>query len=89
MFSIGAKEQERKSRRGHLMHDARYSSEARAAFKGQVYTAPMNWMALLEQLELMEQDTSYRVVPLVGQALAAQVRVCIKAGFVYRNKHLQ
>ena len=42
LFSIGKRGKERKSRRRHLLHDAMYSSERRVAFKGQLFSAPMD-----------------------------------------------
>ena len=55
LFSIGSRDTERKSRRRHLLHDAMYSSHRRVAFKGQVFSAPMNWSSLVDQLKTLRR----------------------------------
>ena len=64
LFSIGARGSARKGRRKHLMHDAMYSSERRVAFKGQVFSAPMEWDSLLEQLQEMDREEVRVVLPV-------------------------
>jgi len=55
LFNIGRRDAERKSHRQHLMHDTMYSSHRRVAFKGQVFSAPMNWSSLVEQLKRLKR----------------------------------
>ena len=74
LFTVGKKAQERKARRRHLMHDAMYSAETRVAFKGQVYSAPMDWGSLQNQLEKLEKET-HVALPVSGEVLAARVRI--------------
>ena len=38
-------------RRRHLLHDRAYQAVSRVAFKGQVFSAPMDWNNLIDQLE--------------------------------------
>ncbi len=85
LFTVGKKAQERKARRRHLMHDAMYSAETRVAFKGQVYSAPMDWGSLQNQLEKLEKET-HVALPVSGEVLAARVRISIEAGLVDLNK---
>ena len=71
VFSIGMRKgQDRKSRRKHLLHDAMYSSEARTAFKGQVFSAPMDWTSMLQQLRRMNEEETFRCVPSSGGTCA-------------------
>ena len=54
--------------------------------KGQLFTAPMDWVGILEQLEKSREEDSLISLPVQGAALAARVRVTIAAGLVDLNK---
>ena len=43
LFTVGTRGKMRKAQRRHLMEDAMYSCSQRVAFKGQVFSAPMDW----------------------------------------------
>ena len=87
LFSIGQRGSDRKKRRQHLMHDAMYSSERRVAFKGQVFSAPMHWADLLDQLDKIEKDEVRIELPVLGEALLSRVRLSITSGLVDLNNH--
>ena len=89
LFSIGQRGTDRKTRRHHLMHDAMYSSVRRVAFKGQVFSAPMDWPDLLDQLEKVEKDEERIELPVLGEALLSRVRLSITSGLVDLNKHMK
>ena len=89
LYSIGQRGNGRKSRRQHLMHDAMYSSERRVAFKGQVFSAPMDWSSTLEQLEKIEKGEERIILPVLGEVLIARVRLSITSGLVDLNKHMK
>ena len=89
LFSIGQRGTDRKTRRHHLMHDAMYSSVRRVAFKGQVFSAPMHWSDLLEQLDKIEKDEVRIELPVLGEALLSRVRLSITSGLVDLNKHIK
>ena len=89
LFSIGQRGADRKTRRRHLMHDAMYGSVRRVAFKGQVFSAPMDWPDLLEQLEKIEKDEARIELPVLGEALLSRVRLSITSGLVDLNKHMK
>ena len=89
LFSVGRRDGNRKRRRQHLLHDAMYSSENRLAFKGQVFTAPMNWSNIQKQLKEMDADEVAVFLPLLGQVLQARVQVSIASGLVDLNKCLK
>ena len=38
-------------KRRHIMHDPLYGGATRVAFRGQVFSAPMDWHSILDQLE--------------------------------------
>ena len=71
------------------MHDAMYSSVRRVAFKGQVFSAPMDWSDLLDQLEKIEKDEERIELPVLGEALLSRVRLSITSGLVDLNKHMK
>ena len=60
--------------------------QVRTAFKGQIFSAPMDWSGMVQQLENMEHNETYRCVPMSGEALAARVQIQIQAGLVDLNR---
>ena len=76
LFSIGRRGGERKSRRKHLMDDAMYAAERRVAFKGQVFSAPMDWSNILAQLKEMEAGESKIALPVMGEVLQCLACAC-------------
>ena len=49
--------------------------QVRTAFKGQIFSAPMDWSGMVQQLENMEHNEAYRCVPMSGEARAAHVQI--------------
>ena len=68
------------------MQHAMYRHESRVAFRGQVFSAPMDWNNMLQQLDAMEKETTHISLPLTGEVLAARVQLSISAGLVDLNK---
>jgi hypothetical protein len=66
-----------------------YQSDTRVAFKGQVFTAPLDWSNMLEQLQEMEAKESLIALPHVGEVLATMVKLQISSGLVSLNKHIK
>ena len=97
IFTIGRQGQERANKPRHLLHEAMYASEVRTAFKGQIFSAPMDWRSMLQQLEEVEKKEVRRCtqerqgpdLPVLGQALAARVQIDIKGGLVNIAKNLK
>ena len=54
------------------MHDPLYSAETRVAFKGQIFSAPMDWAAVQQQLRLMDEGQIVVALPVTGAILAAR-----------------
>ena len=71
------------------MHDAMYSSERRVAFKGQVFSAPMDWSELLDQFEKIDKNEARVELPVLGEALLSRVKLSITSGLVDLNKHMK
>ena len=46
----------------------------------------MDWSGMVQQLENMEHNETYRCVPMSGEALAARVQIQIQAGLVDLNR---
>ena len=76
-------------RRKHLMHDRMYQNDTRIAFKGQVYSAPMDWRSTIEQLEELDASETHISLPIVGAVLAHRVQIQITAGLIELNKHIK
>ena len=51
--------------------------KGRVLFKGQLFSAPMNWDDLLEQLKELEAHEPHISLPVHGAVLAARVRITI------------
>ena len=62
-----------------------YQSESRVAFKGQVFSAPMDWTSMLQQLQQMDEDEALIALPHTGATLASMVRIQISSGLVELN----
>ena len=88
VFTIGEVEGKRQRRKRHLLHDALYDQKVRVAFKGQLFSAPLDWWNIRKQLEDVSKQEKV-VLPVYGAVLAAQVCLCITAGLVDLNKVLK
>ena len=89
LFTVGARgraKKENASTKQHLLHQAMYSASQRVAYKGQIFSAPMNWVDIQEQLEEMDRDAVYVALPVTREVLAARVQVAIGSGLVDLNK---
>ena len=87
LFSIDRKATHRRQK--HNLLDTIYEGRGRVLFKGQLFSAPMDWPGLLEQLERAAQEEPLIALPVQGAILAARVRVTIAAGLVDLNKLLR
>ena len=72
--------------RTHTQFILLHTYQVRTAFKGQLFSAPMDWASMVQQLENMELNEAYRCVPVSGEALAARVQIQIQAGLVDLNR---
>ena len=88
-LSSGRRGQERKSRRQHLFHDAVLPSNVLVALKGQLYSAPMDWASIQQQIESMERKEVNIALPITGALLEARVRLSIASGLVDLNKYIR
>ena len=87
LFSIDRKATHRRQK--HNLLDAIYEGRGRVLFKGQLFSAPMDWPGILEQLERSAREEALVALPVQGAVLAARVRVTIAAGLVDLNKLLR
>ena len=87
LFSIDRRFTERRHK--HNLLDNIYETRGRVMFKGQLFSAPMNWDAMLEQLKNMEDQEPYISLPVQGAVLAARVRISIASGLVDLNRLLR
>ena len=76
-------------RKHHLLDNRVLQPPARVAFKGQVFSAPLDWCTLQEQLDKFENSERNIMLPHVGQVLASMVKVIISSGLVSLNKHIR
>ena len=72
------------SRKRSLL-DPMYAHEGRAAFKGQLFRAPMDWQGWVQQLQRMEGEAVLESLPILGAVLTARVLLLVSA--VYANFH--
>ena len=78
-----------KGGRRHLLRERMYQASKRVAFKGQVFSAPMDWNNVLQQLDDMDQNETQIVLPKLGAVLASEVRISIEAGLVSLQGYLR
>ena len=86
LFSIDRRQPRR---RKHNLLEKVYAHQGRVAFKGQMFSAPMDWRSTLEQLEHMEAAEAHVALPVMGAVLAARVRISIASGLVDLNRLLR
>ncbi len=86
LFSIDRRQPKR---RKHNLLEKVYAHQGRVAFKGQMFSAPMDWRSTLEQLEHMEAAEAHVALPAMGAVLAARVRISIASGLVDLNRLLR
>ena len=51
LMEIDVRREAKGNRKKHKMHDALFSGEDRVVYKGQLFSAPMDWCNMLEQIE--------------------------------------
>jgi hypothetical protein len=73
----------------HKMTDVLYKSDARVFFKGQIFSAPMDWTDIMQQIQELEQDETRIALPITGQLLSSRVHLLISSGLVELNKHIR
>ncbi len=49
-------DQQSHGKRKHLVHESLYQYEGRIVWKGQLFSAPMDWKNMLEQIKKMDDD---------------------------------
>ena len=66
-------------RRKHLLENLLYQHEGRAAYKGHLFSAPMAWRSMVEQLKKLDAEEVRVSLLVLGEVLAARVRIVIAA----------
>ena len=87
LFSIDRRHTQRRHK--HNLLDNIYESRGRVLFKGQLFSAPMNWDDLLGQLKNLEAQQPHIPLPVQAAVLAARVRITIASGLVDLNRLLR
>ena len=73
--------------RRHLLDDPMFQAQSgRVAFKGQVFSAPMDWASMQQQLAAADKQEVLVSLPVTGAVLAARVQLQIFSGIVELNK---
>ena len=88
LFTI-AERGKRGEQRRHLLEEKMYQAPRRVAFKGQVFSAPMDWDRLLEQLFDPDSQPTHITLPHTGGVLASKVRIFVSSGLVDLNKYIR
>ena len=87
LFSTDRKATHRRQK--HTLVGTMDSGTGRLLLKGQLFSAPMDWTGILEQLDKLREGGVLISLPVQGAVLAARVRVTIAAGLVDLNKLLR
>ena len=80
LFSVGAHGQDHHTRKRHKLDEAMYMSKQRVAFKGQLFSAPMDWRSVMEQINDLDKQPRIVDLPVSGEMLEKRVRVSVSAG---------
>ena len=88
LFSIDVRRSGSK-RPKHLLHNPMYQQEGRVAYKGQLFSAPMDWSSMVEQLKKLESTETHISLPVTGEVLASRVRIVISSGLMDLNSLLK
>ena len=89
LFSLASRNTQGQLRKRHKLHDAMYASEQRTAFKGQLYSAPMDWRSVVDQLQTLENDVRIVDLPVIGELLEKKVKISITSGLVDLNRYIK
>ena len=88
LFSMGSREGKGQQRKRHKLHDVMYSSAQRTAFKGQLFSAPMDWRSICDQLEALDNEERVVDLPVLGEVLEKRVNISITSGLVDLNRYV-
>ena len=66
-----------------------YSSAQRTAFKGQLFSAPMDWRSICDQLEALENEERVVDLPVLGEVLEKRVKISSTSGLVDLSRYVQ
>ena len=83
LFCVDSRNSSR--RRKHLMHSPLFQPQGRVFYKGQIFSAPMDWPSMVEQLQKLEKEEPHISLPVMGEVLAARVRIAVSSGLVDLN----
>ena len=76
LMEIDVRRERKGSRKKHMMHEDLYSGQGRIAYKGQPFSAPMDWRSMIEQIEASDLFASSREK---RQLLESELRVMQEA----------
>ena len=60
LMEIDVRRERKGNRKKHMMHEDLYSGQGRIAYKGQLFSAPMDWRSMIEQIEASDLFASSR-----------------------------
>ncbi len=83
LYCIGMHQPKRKT---HLFENPLYQAKGRIAFKGQMFSAPMDWRNVMQQVQALENKETQIALPITGEILATRVRVFLSSGEVDVNE---
>ena len=82
LFSIDLRKAQPSKRKKHLLHNPLYQVDGRIAYKGQLFSAPMDWTHMVDQLQKLEKGLVHPCLPITGKILESRVRLVISSGLV-------
>ena len=73
----------------HLMYHRLFQGRERVGFRGHVFSAPMSWREVQQQMDRIDQREAKVALPHVGAVLASIVHVQISGGLVELSRHIK
>ena len=69
LFTLGRRDGAHRERKRHKLHDAMYLTNIRVAYKGQLFSAPMDWRSTQDQLKRLDAGERVVDLPITGALL--------------------
>ena len=69
LFTLGRRDGAHRERKRHKLHHAMYLTNSRVAYKGQLFSAPMDWRSIQDQLKQLGAGERVVDLPITGALL--------------------
>ena len=75
--------------RKHIMHERIFNCDERVGFRGNVFSAPMDWKEILQQIDALDASEPRVALPHTGAVLASSVQVHVSGGLLQVSRYMK